>query len=269
MNRFLRSRAVTAVASASLAAVVFGGVAAATHDPKTIHACVSKSSGTPRIVSGAGSCRRDESYVDWNKEGPTGAVGAQGPAGATGATGATGAQGLAGPVGPQGEVGAPGATGAQGPVGPQGELGTPGATGPQGTQGIAGPVGPSGPQGLPGPQGLTGATGATGASGPQGATGPQGPAGTNATPVRWAFITNNGSAFGSSGHLQSSSSPTIATYELIWDRDVSQCAAIATTTSRQYASVQSFGNKSTVSLWFDDGTPGGRVSASVAVFCPS
>ena len=238
MNRLIQSRAMKVAVGTVIVAVTASGVAAAaihagTEDAAIIHACVSNS-GVPRIVESAQDCRRNETFLTWNKEGP------QGPAGP---------QGVAGPQGPAGP---------QGETGPQGPAGANGAPGPEGAIGPTGAQGPAGPQGLPGPQGVPG---------PQGATGPQGPAGTNATPTRWAFVTLNGTIFGSSGHLQSATRPSAATYELTWDRSVTQCAVLVTTTSSQYASAFSNGTTTTVSLWRGDGVPGGGASIYVAVFC--
>ncbi len=240
-NRILRSRAVTAIVSASLAAGVVGGVAVATNDSNTIHACVGKG-GVPRIVKASADCRRGESYIDWNK---------QGTQGAAGLPGATGPQGPQGPEGPQGPVG---------PEGAQGATGLPGAVGEQGETGAEGPQGPVGPQGVPGPQGTTGATGATG---------PQGPAGTNAAPTRWAFVALGGTIVSSSGLQSASSTPTSSVYTLVWNRDVGRCATVASTMSNQYASVSNSGNTTTVTLWHDSGVSGGGTSIHVAVFCPS
>ena len=92
-----------------------------------INACVKKGSGQVRVVRAGATCRRGESPLSWN---------AQGPAGVRGAAGATGATGPGGPVGPAG------------PAGPKGETGARGSTGPAGA---AGPRGPAGPQGPPGP----------------------------------------------------------------------------------------------------------------------
>ncbi len=235
-----------------MVAVAAGGAAAAataagTGDVPTIQACVT-SSGTPRIVASAQACRRGETYLSWNKEGIQGLPGPRG------------LDGPEGPVGPAGPVGATGADGASGPEGPVGPAGPVGATGASGASGPAGPIGPAGAQGSPGPQGVPG---------PQGAAGPQGVAGTDATPTRWAFVVPSGTIFGSSGHLQSVTKPSLATYELTWDRTITQCAVLVTPTGKQYATVFSNGTKTTVSLWFDDGTPGGNASINVAVFCPA
>ncbi len=158
MNRFMRSRSVTAGVAAALAVVLLGGgVALAGHDSNTIHACISKS-GVPRIVTSAAACLRGESYADWNKQGAPGQVGAPG---------ADGAAGPAGPVGETGETGAPGPEGAAGPAGPVGETGSPGG---DGADGLAGPVGARGETGAPGSAGLTGAPGPAGPAGPAGAS---------------------------------------------------------------------------------------------------
>ncbi|MGD0401422.1 MAG: hypothetical protein ABSC04_21235 [Syntrophobacteraceae bacterium] len=77
-----------------------------------INACVNKKTGTVRIVSEPGKCRRAEEPLSWTQTGPPGE---QGPAGLPGPKGE---QGSVGPAGPQGE---------QGPVGPQGPQGPPGS----------------------------------------------------------------------------------------------------------------------------------------------
>lgn len=92
-----------------------------------INACVKKGSGVVRVVRSGAACKRGETPLSWN---------AQGPAGPRGATGATGATGSAGPAG------------AAGAAGPKGDTGARGATG---AAGAAGPAGPAGPQGPPGP----------------------------------------------------------------------------------------------------------------------
>jgi hypothetical protein len=70
-----------------------------------IHACVGRF-GLTRIVPPTQGCRRTESLVVWN---------VQGPAGPSGLQGAEGPQGPQGPQGPEGP---------QGPQGPQGPSGT-------------------------------------------------------------------------------------------------------------------------------------------------
>src|ERR1035437_6975408 len=75
--------------------------------------CVNKTSGVLRIPKGD-PCKKFETLLTWNAQGPTGP---QGPAGAPGATGPTGAQG---PAGPQGVQGPAGPAGAQGPAGSPG-----------------------------------------------------------------------------------------------------------------------------------------------------
>ena len=137
-SRGAKALAVGAVAIAALAA---DGIATATHDANTVHACKSQSNGAVRIVDSPEDCRKSEDPLSWNRQGPAGPAGAQGPQGETGATGPQGPQGETGATGPQGPQGETGATGPQGPQGPQGETG---ATGPQGPQGPQGPAGPPG-----------------------------------------------------------------------------------------------------------------------------
>lgn len=100
-------------------------VAASENSSATIHACVHRESGQVRIVSGGEQCRRNETALEWNAEGPAGPVGA-------------GAQGEMGPAGPQGDTGPAGPTGDPGPAGPQGETGAVGPAGPQGPAGAPG-----------------------------------------------------------------------------------------------------------------------------------
>jgi len=208
----------TAVALGIIVPVVGAAswVAASESPSPTIHACVQRDSGQVRIIAANERCRRSESALDWNAEGPAGPSGAAGgngpagpkgdpgpkgdtgskgdpglkgdpgaagPAGADGPAGATGTQGQMGPMGPQGDTGPAGADGPAGPAGAQGDMGPMGPqgnTGPAGADGLTGPAGAQGEMGPMGPQGNTGpagATGETGPAGPQGDTGPAGPTG--------------------------------------------------------------------------------------------
>jgi hypothetical protein len=117
----------TAVALCIIVPVVGAAswVAASENPSPTIHACVHRETGQVRIVSAGEQCRRNETALEWNAEGPAGPAGAE-------------AHGEMGPAGPQGEAGA---TGPAGPAGPQGETG---AMGP------AGPAGPAGGGGISG-----------------------------------------------------------------------------------------------------------------------
>jgi len=80
------------------------GIRAATSSPPpapvstVINGCV-KDDGQLRIVDGPGSCKHQETAIQWNVTGPQGP---QGPAGAAGASGAPGPQGPQGPQGPPG-----------------------------------------------------------------------------------------------------------------------------------------------------------------------
>jgi uncharacterized protein YkwD len=113
------------------------GAAYAYTDNGVIHACV-KDNGQVRIVNNASECKAQETHIEWNIVGPTGAQGEIGP------QGPQGEQGLQGEIGPQG---------LQGEAGPQGERGLQGEQGPQGEKGIQGPIGPEGPVGPQGPAG--------------------------------------------------------------------------------------------------------------------
>jgi hypothetical protein len=92
-----------------------------------INACVKKGSGQVRVIKPGAGCRKNESRLSWNAQGPAGPRGAAGPTGATGPTGPPGAAGPAGPAGPKGDSGARGATG---PAGPKGDAGPQGPPGP-------------------------------------------------------------------------------------------------------------------------------------------
>jgi len=65
----------------------------------TIKACYATSSGTPRIVDQATTCRSGEAALTWNQRGQQGPQGPQGP---------QGERGLQGPAGADGADGAPG-----------------------------------------------------------------------------------------------------------------------------------------------------------------
>ncbi len=96
-------------------------------DTETVTACVKKTNGATRIISGKMKCAKNERQISWNST----SDGLVGPTGATGAAGATGA------TGPAGAVGATGATGEQGPQGIQGSAGATGPAGPAGANGIS------------------------------------------------------------------------------------------------------------------------------------
>lgn len=65
-------------------AVSYGGIAAAVHDTNTIHACADNSTGALRLVKGAEDCRKHETALEWNVEGPQGPQGPAGPQGEPG-----------------------------------------------------------------------------------------------------------------------------------------------------------------------------------------
>ncbi|HSC48775.1 MAG TPA: lamin tail domain-containing protein [Gaiellaceae bacterium] len=86
-----------------------------------VNACVKKKTGVVRIVTARRACKKGESPLAWN---------VQGPAGIRGANGSAGPAGPAGPVGPAGPTGAKGDAGARGPTGPAGPAGPKGDAGP-------------------------------------------------------------------------------------------------------------------------------------------
>ena len=112
MGRQLPKRWLIAIGAA--AALVLGaGIAYATiPSGNVINGCYARSGGTLRVIDGGvTNCKSSETSLNWNVQGPQGAIGPQGTQGATGAQGAAGATGAQGPAGP---------TGATGPAGPSG-----------------------------------------------------------------------------------------------------------------------------------------------------
>jgi hypothetical protein len=112
--------AISVITSASLLAV-----SSSYADTETITACVKKSNGSVRIITGKMKCAKNERLTTWtstsdNLIGPSGATGSvgatgeRGPVGATGNNGAIGPQGIQGPSGTTGPKGDTGATGANG-----------------------------------------------------------------------------------------------------------------------------------------------------------
>jgi hypothetical protein len=85
--------------------------AAVVASTSVINACTNDKNGELRMVEAAGACRRKESPVTWNVQGPQGDVGPAGSQGLKGDAGATGVQGPPGPTGPQGPAGPAGTNG--------------------------------------------------------------------------------------------------------------------------------------------------------------
>ncbi len=114
-------RVVLVLGTFVLGTVVGAGTLAMAHERDTVYyACVNNDSGTIHILGDHDSCRRNETRISWNQQGPVGPqgpqgdTGVQGPAGPQGAQGDAGTQGLAGPQGAQGDVGPQGPAGAGG-----------------------------------------------------------------------------------------------------------------------------------------------------------
>jgi hypothetical protein len=112
-----RLLAISVITSASLLAI-----SSSYADSETITACVKKSNGSVRIITGKMKCAKSERLTTWTSTSDN----LIGPAGATGSVGATGERGPAG------------ATGNDGAIGPQGIQGLTGATGPKGDTGATG-----------------------------------------------------------------------------------------------------------------------------------
>ena len=128
-----------------------------------------------------------------------------------------------GPQGLQGTNGEPGPQGLQGSPGPKGDKGDPGLAGPQGLQGAKGEPGPQGPPGAKGDPGPAGPPGLPGDRGEPGVQGPAGPAATRS----WAVVSSTGTLMSSAG-VASATRLAVGQYEVVFDREVSQCALVAT-----------------------------------------
>lgn len=102
------------IAIAGAATAVLAGAAAmataAGDAPATIDACRNVRHGLVRIVFDVNACKRNETQISWNVQGPPGPAGVAGLAGAAGPAGPKGDTGAAGPVGPAGPKGDPGAS---------------------------------------------------------------------------------------------------------------------------------------------------------------
>jgi hypothetical protein len=64
-TRLLTSLAAV-IGALAAAVLVAGGVAVATHDTTTLHACAQDRTGALRLVADAGQCTRGETAVEWN-----------------------------------------------------------------------------------------------------------------------------------------------------------------------------------------------------------
>ncbi len=71
-----RNRLAIAVVSAMVGAVIAGGVALATNDGNTIHACAELRTGQLRVVDDPSDCNPAEEFLEWGIVGP---LGPQGP----------------------------------------------------------------------------------------------------------------------------------------------------------------------------------------------
>lgn len=77
---FLRSHVAIAVMSSMATVVLAGAVMSIAHTgfaqdgDETIYGCVRERTGVLRIVDDPSDCRRRETAIDWNREGPVGTV---------------------------------------------------------------------------------------------------------------------------------------------------------------------------------------------------
>jgi Collagen triple helix repeat (20 copies) len=102
--RSLRPRGLGAVTVAVIVGALIGlaGAAAKLTSGGTVHACVTKTSGSVRFVSLNHRCQKGESSLLLGQKGQRGKPGKAGKVGATGPIGLIGLRGPAGPTGPSG-----------------------------------------------------------------------------------------------------------------------------------------------------------------------
>ena len=124
------------ILAGSLAAVVSFGADVRAADAPVIRACVQnggrgndrdrdEGGGQIRIIGALETCRRNETLLTWNLQGPKGDKGDPGVTGPKGDPGPVGPKGDAGIAGPKGDPGGPGPRGVQGDRGEKGDTGTP------------------------------------------------------------------------------------------------------------------------------------------------
>ena len=107
----MRTGRVKAWAAAGIVVTVLGtggaiAMAAIPAADGTIHACFKNNNGDLRVVDdAAGSCKNNETAIEWNQRGLQGPPGPPGRPGLQGPKGDPGPQGPEGPQGPQGETG--------------------------------------------------------------------------------------------------------------------------------------------------------------------
>ncbi len=114
MRSTARRVALVALPLALAAGVALAAQPGARPTSAVINACVNKKNGLVRVVAASRPCKKGESGLAWNR---------QGPAGSRGPDGSNGSAGPAGPAGAKGDAGARGATGQAGPAGPKGDAG--------------------------------------------------------------------------------------------------------------------------------------------------
>jgi type VI secretion system secreted protein Hcp len=81
-------KAGAAALAAAFVAAVAGAIAwAGDGGPAAVHACVAEGSGLVRVPAAGEACRRNETALDWNVQGPQGPAGPQGEPGEQGPAG--------------------------------------------------------------------------------------------------------------------------------------------------------------------------------------
>jgi hypothetical protein len=98
LNRWVRFAPVLVFASVAQLLVPCTRIAEA----QVVYACANKKSGELFKVANPGDCKKNQTLVSWNVQGPAGPTGPGGAMGPAGPTGPGGAMGPAGPPGPTG-----------------------------------------------------------------------------------------------------------------------------------------------------------------------
>ena len=97
-----RGAAVLAATGALLLSALVALASAPQAEAGTIYACVKKKTGAARFVTKAAKCRKGETRLTWNTQGPAGNNGAKGLNGINGTNGIGGLGGKEGATGPRG-----------------------------------------------------------------------------------------------------------------------------------------------------------------------
>src|SRR5215471_996070 len=81
MGKIFRRTAIACVAAIAILVLMVPIVKLATNNSNVLSACVNPGNGNMRLVDSSSACHNNESFVQWDIEGPQGSPGPQGPQG--------------------------------------------------------------------------------------------------------------------------------------------------------------------------------------------